>query len=136
MLVINCTKSAADFFTQTQGKAKQSPLETPENKKITEDNEVCPNPGGGLSTLYQWQVHAIQANRRHCLVVMEIKTRYSITLTNVKKGDAEGFVRNFIDRLLTNMLRYGKELELLTEDDFEPMLNEFTEQHAGCRFYQ
>jgi hypothetical protein len=136
MLIFNCSKSAAEFFARTRNNLKTSPLEIPENRKIEDDEKKFSFPDGEQSSLYQWQVHAIKADRKNCLVVMDIETRYSITLANLTKGDAEGFVKNFIDRLLTNMLRQGKELGIMQEQDFAPMLKEFTDQHPGFRFFQ
>ena len=136
MLIFNCSKSAAEFFTCIRNNMKSSPLEIAENKKIEEDSKTIFLPDGGASAPYHWQVHAVKVNRKNCLVAMDIQTRYSITIANLKKGDAEGFVKSFIDRLVTNMLRQGKELRVMDEHDFEPMLKEFTEQHSGFRFYQ
>lgn len=141
MLVFNCSKSATEFFTRTAtptgSSIRTGPLEqSAQHTNITKDDGSYHRIEGVSRTPYHWQVHVIRANWQHCLVAMETQTRYAITLVNQTEGNAEIFLRNFIDRLLTNMLRYGKQLGVLAETDFEPMLQKFTGQHGGCIFQQ
>jgi len=141
MLVFNCSKSATEFFTRTAtppgNNIRTGSFEQPsQQNSVVKADGIYQNTEGVSTTPYHWQIHVIRVNRCYCLVAMEIQTRYAITLVNQAEGNAEIFMRRFIDRLLTNMLRYGKQLGVLTETDFEPMLQQFTAQHGGCIFQQ
>ncbi|CAM3607056.1 hypothetical protein VA7868_03528 [Vibrio aerogenes CECT 7868] len=129
MLVLNCTKAAADFFTVTRQGKKQSPIEKP------------PTPAIG-DTLYHdqpvssWLIHAIKVQRKNVLIAMDVHTRYAMVFAGIKKGNWSEFANQWLERLFNNMQFRGEEFELCDEASFHSMLNEFARQHPRPHFCQ
>ncbi len=83
MLTLNCTKAAADFFSTTK---KISPLEVAPKQSIAESMVESNAP-----LQWQWQVRAIKVNGKNVLVAMGYQTRFSITLSALKKAMTNHF---------------------------------------------
>lgn len=129
MLVFNCTKAAAEFFTATRQGKKQSPLEKTPTAAIGDIQQ-----GGQLVS--QWLVHAIKVQRKNVLIAMHVHTRYAMVFTGIKKGDWAEFANQCIERLFNNMQFFGEEFELCDEDSFHAMFNQFTRLHPKPYFCQ
>ncbi|MCF1428943.1 MAG: hypothetical protein LPD71_13745 [Shewanella sp.] len=135
MLVFNCTKAAAEFFTVTRSGKKISPLETPPTDPVI--------ASGSLNTQVQqaspvsaWLVHAVSVQRKKVLIAMHVETRYSMVFVGLKKGDWAEFTNQLLERLFNNMQFFGEEFELCDEESFEAMLNEFIKLHPKPIFCQ
>ncbi|MBL4765987.1 MAG: hypothetical protein JKX67_12065 [Colwellia sp.] len=141
MLVFNCTKAAAEFFTITKKGEKNSPIETAPHKTIAQSiaNEVLPNDiiaiDGPAVTQWHWLVHAIKVKRKNVLIVMDYHSRFAITLTGLKKGDQYPFLNMFEHHLTVHI----HELMSLVCDDsteIENSLENYNSQHDSCAFHQ
>lgn len=117
MLVFNCTKAACEFFTVTRKGQKQTPVVAPPSKLFNEDSEHLLDKKGNKPELMQWFIHAIKVKRKHVLVAMELNSRYSMLFADLKKGDVQGFIGIFHERLLNNMQWYGESIDVFDELD-------------------
>lgn len=129
MLVFNCTKAAAEFFSVTRNGKKESRLQAPPEVDITER--------GSLDAPYaQWVVHATSIKRKKVLVVMHVHTRYALVFNGLPKGDWKAFLTVFMQRLFNNMQYFGEEFELCDDDSLQEMLNAFFAIHPRTVFCQ
>ncbi len=134
MLVFNCTKAAADFFTVKRNGKKVSPLETPLTDSVSGSDPVSAfSPQPPISA---WLVHAINIQRKKVLIAMHVETRYSMVFVGIQKGDWAEFTNQLLERLFNNMQFFGEEFELCDEESFEEMFNEFIKLHPKPIFCQ
>lgn len=129
MLVFNCTKAAADFFTVTRQGKKQSPLAKAPTATIDDSQH-----DGQLVS--QWLVHAIKVQRKNAIIAMHVHTRYAMVFTGIKKGDWVKFFNQFVERLFNNMQIFGEEFELCDEASFHTMFDQFIRLHPKPIFCQ
>jgi len=131
MLIFNCSKKAAEFFTTSKKGTKSSPIEPTTYKTIAEEIGCPLNP----TKQWNWIVHAIKINRKNVLIVMDYQTRYSITLTGLKKGDWIGFLNMFEHHLNVNV---HEVLSLIpaTVPLIDKSLSRYFRQHTTTHFYQ
>lgn len=127
MLVFNCTKAAAEFFTVTRHGKKYSPLQAPQ----TDTQDDC---GTEAQPVSQWLVHAVKVRRKHVLIAMHIHTRYAMVFCDLKKGDKGTFLTLFMERLFNNMLFFAEEFALCNEADFRQIFAGFDEYHRDICF--
>ena len=127
MLVFNCTKAAAEFFTVTRQGKKQSPLEPSPNPEIV-DTQYDNHP------VSSWLVHCIKVQRKNVLIAMHVSTRYAMVFTGLKKGDWERFFNQWLERLFNNMQWFGETFEMCDEVSFSQMLNHFLRLHPKSHF--
>ncbi|OAT76482.1 hypothetical protein A9B99_09230 [Mangrovibacter phragmitis] len=129
MLVFNCTKTAAEFFTVTRQGKKQSPLEKPPTPAIIDtQHENLP--------VSSWLVHAIKVQRKNVLIAMHVHTRYAMVFTGLQKGNYAEFSRQWLERLFNNMQFFGKQFELCDETSFHTMVEQFIRQNPNPCFCQ
>ncbi|MGD6740097.1 DUF6933 domain-containing protein [Photobacterium leiognathi subsp. mandapamensis] len=134
MLVFNCTKAAADFFTVKRNGKKVSPLEAPPTDSISNSEPV-----DAFSTqppMSAWLVHAVNVQRKKVLIAMHVETRYSMVFVGIQKGDWLEFTNQLLERLFNNMQFFGEEFEMCDEESFEEMFNEFIKLHPKPYFCQ
>ncbi len=134
MLVFNCTKAAADFFTVKRNGKKVSPLEVPPTDSISSSEPV-----DAFSTqppMSAWLVHAVNVQRKKVLIAMHVETRYSMVFVGIQKGDWLEFTNQLLERLFNNMQFFGEEFEMCDEESFEEMFNEFIKLHPKPYFCQ
>lgn len=112
MLIFNCTKAAQDFFTVTRKGKKQTIVEAPPDKDMSEDINHLTNADGSTPQIQQWLLHAVTIKRKHCLIAMEMNTCFSVTVNSVKKADVESYLQYFKTYLSTQVLEYGHENEV------------------------
>ena len=125
MLILNCTKAAADFFSTTPKGKKISPLEPAPEQTIAESNDPAQ---------WHWLVHAIKVKGKNVLVAMDYHTRFSITLSALKKGDDGSFMNNFEHHLTVHVR------EMMTAVNAESQaidisLERYRHQHNRCALY-
>ncbi|WP_063336803.1 MULTISPECIES: DUF6933 domain-containing protein [unclassified Marinomonas] len=133
MLVLNCTKAAADFFTVKRNGQKISPIEAPttsmtdpassDTREINVPNSV-------------WQIHVINVQRKKVLIAMHLDTRYAIVFADIKKGDWAGFSNQLINRLFGNMYLFGESFSLCDETSMSQIFDRFVEIHRRPVYYQ
>ncbi|PMO52474.1 DUF6933 domain-containing protein [Vibrio splendidus] len=134
MLVFNCTKAAADFFTVKHNGKKISPLEAPPTDAVSGSEPV--NAFSTQPPISAWLVHAINIQRKKVLIAMHVETRYSMVFVGIQKGDWAEFTNQLLERLFNNMQFFGEEFELCDEESFEEMFNEFIKLHPKPIFCQ
>ncbi|UQV21197.1 DUF6933 domain-containing protein [Vibrio sp. J383] len=127
MLVFNCTKAAADFFTVKRNGKKVSPLEASPTDTVSGSDHV--NAFSTQPLISAWLVHAINVQRKKVLIAMHVETRYSMVFVGIQKGDWAEFTNQLLERLFNNMQFFGEEFELCDEESFEEMFNEFIKLH-------
>ena len=100
MLVFNCTKAAAEFFTVTRQGKKVSDLEPAPHKTIAESIEspvfpdgVDTDSNGGFQ--WHWVLHCVSIKRKKYLMAMDYQSRFCITVLAEKKGDIYHFLNTF-----------------------------------------
>lgn len=130
MLVLNCTKAAADFFTVKRNGQKISPLETPTTDSASSDTTDTNFPNS------VWQIHVINVQRKKILIAMHLDTRYAMVFADTKKGDWAGFSNQLINRLFGNMYLFGESFNLCDETSMSQMFNRFVEIHLRPVYYQ
>ena len=141
MLVFNCSKAAADFFTITKKGEKISPMEPAPHKTIAESivDKILPDDviqSDGIDAIqWHWLVHAIKVKRKNVLIVMDYHSRFSMTFSGLKKGDQYPFLNLFEHHLNVHI----NELMRLVCDnsiEVENSLESYNSQHQCCAFHQ
>lgn len=129
MLVLNCTKAAADFFTLTRKGEKTSPLKDAPTESILDlGNKAAP--------ISQWLVHAIKIQRKHVLIAVHSDTRYAMVFSDLKKGDWESFINLLAERLFNNLANFSIDIQTYDEATHEQMWGQFMVKHTQFHFCQ
>ncbi len=129
MLIFNCTKAAADFFSTTRKGKKTSPLEPAPRQSLADVMTETSDP-----LAWQWLLHVIKVKGKNVLVAMDCQTRFSISLSALKKGDDKAFLNNLEHHLTVHIY------EMMTDINADPQVidasvERFRQQHNNCRFY-
>ncbi|WDE11980.1 DUF6933 domain-containing protein [Thalassomonas haliotis] len=145
MLVFNCTKAAAEFFTTVRKGTKISPLKPAPEKTIAaslqEKNRQSTSRERHLEALVQnksqwhWLVHAIKVKRKNVLILMDYHSRFAMTFTGLKKGDNSGFLKVFAQHLNFHI----QELipQVITDPDvIKASFEQYKRTHSSNTFYQ
>lgn len=114
MLVLNGTKAFATLM--------QDLLVDPPSKMIKDD----------VDTNMQWVLHVVTLLDSHCVVAMEVNTRYCMIFTNVTDVDSELFVKRFIVRLVTEMCIMFD----LSFDHIQSYVDAFVKEHPQALLCQ
>ena len=125
MLILNCTKAAADFFSTTQKGKKISSLEPAPKQSIAESNDPAQ---------WQWLVHAIKIKGKNVLIAMDYHTRFSITLSALKKGDDSSFMNSFEHHLTVHVHEMMTAINVDSQA-IDARLKRYRHQHNRCAFY-
>nr|CAA6811688.1 MAG: Unknown protein [uncultured Thiotrichaceae bacterium] len=111
MLIFNCTKAALGFFTVTRNGKKQTIVEAPPSKDMSEDALHLKYIKGLPAKPQQWLLHAITLKGKHCLIAIEVDTRLCIIAPSVEKADVVSFLGRFMEALVSEVggrgLGYG-----------------------------
>ena len=107
MLVFNCTKAAAEFFSISRKNTRVSPLEKAPEKTIAESIQANSPQSNPLPTdikpasniQWHWLVHAVKIKRQNVLILMDYHSRFAMTFTCLKKGDDSAFLQMFQQHL-------------------------------------
>lgn len=75
MLIFNCTKAAADFFTTTRKGNKISPLSPKQKKGLTE------GPIMHDHQRWHWMVHVTKIGRRNALLTIDTDSRFCMEIS-------------------------------------------------------
>jgi|GEM_PF-5246289 len=126
MLILNCTKAAADFFSVTKQGKKITPLEPAPQQTIAESSNL-PD--------WQWIIHAIKVKSKHVIVAMDYQSRFSITLSGMKKGDDSAYLDN-LEHHLGAHIREMMESIGIDPQTIEDSLTRYFESHSKRAIYQ
>lgn len=144
MIVFNCTKAAADFFTRTVKGKKSSSIQPSEYKTIAEaiknESETVINPVEN----WHWLVHVITVKRKKVIIVMDYHTRFSVSLTGIKKADENEFIAMFTHHLILHaqelmqlLVMHKTESELQKADvEITNSLALFLKENSSSIFHQ
>lgn len=144
MLVFNCTKAAAEFFTVTRQGKKISSIEPAPHKTIAESvatpifpDGIDPLENNGFQ--WQWVVHCVSIKRKKYLLVMDYHSRYCVVFPAAKKGDDITCLNRFETNLKANF-RYWVDNIATTEKIDQTKATECIAQYnaavSGCTFHQ
>ena len=132
MIVFNCSQAFAEFIEPK--KAGPAPLvcEAPSPHPAEDGPHLIDVDGEPARYVQQWLVHFVRIQRKPCVVVMDIETRYAMVFPVLKKGDPEGFLNAFATRLMNEMVRASSSVDMIT--DFEAMFARFIEVNQRFLF--
>ncbi|GGQ21620.1 DUF6933 domain-containing protein [Shewanella litoralis] len=139
MLVFNCTKAAAEFFSVTRKGEVLSCLEAAPHKTIAESVEmpVFPadvEPHEHDGTQWHWVVHCVTVKRKKYLLVMDYVSRYCITFLATKKGDEINFLNTF-EQMLKSNVEFLAELAGIDSVEVELALEQYDNKYNTCAFH-
>lgn len=140
MLVFNCTKAAAEFFTSTEKGQKISPIEAAPHKTIAESiaNKILPDDvvaiDGCEVKQWHWLVHAIKVKRKNVLIVMDYHSRFSMTFSGLTKGNEYAFLNQLEHHLNVHV---HEVMSLVVDDsrDIDQSLMHYNNEHDSCGFH-
>ncbi|MFC3024200.1 DUF6933 domain-containing protein [Vibrio zhugei] len=136
MLIFNCTKAASDFFTVTRKGERISPIDPSPCKLMADDVDYLKgNDGSTPKEISEWLVHVIRVQRKPIVFAIEKDTRYVMTFVDLKKGEYQRFLTDFIERIANLVQYFGEDLMIMNDDTFEPMLNNFLAVNSEYRFF-
>ncbi|WDE05290.1 hypothetical protein SG34_029050 [Thalassomonas viridans] len=145
MLVFNCTRATAEFFTLTDKGDKIPPLAPAPEKAIAESLQASSRQNTSTEkdietaiqpdSQWHWLVHTIKIKRKNVVILMDYHSRFAMTFTGLKKGDDHGFLKMF-ERHLRFHIR-----ELLPQVISDPYIintsfAQYGHCHAGHVFYR
>ena len=140
MLIFNCTKAAADFFSVTRKGKKISCVEPAPHKTIAESiaspvfpEDVDPQENNGFQ--WHWLVHCVSIKRKKYLLVMDYLSRYCLTFPAGKKGDQYEFLNTFELHLKVNFQCIADQ-EKVDSVEVDSCLDVYDSQVNTCAFYQ
>ncbi|WP_137222005.1 hypothetical protein [Shewanella sp. MEBiC00475] len=139
MLVFNCTKAAADFFTVIRKGETYCFLEPAPHKTIAESIE-CPvfpsdvdvNDNSGFQ--WQWVVHCVKIKRKKYLLVMDYLSRFCLTFPAPKKGEQYDFLNTFEGYLKSTFECLGNDTGL-DNIDIEIAIEGYDHKVNTCAFH-
>jgi hypothetical protein len=139
MLIFNCTKAATEFFTRSVKGEKHSPIEPTEHKTIEEAIQAQPSTvvqvGNEGIKNWHWLVHVITVKRKKVVIVMDYHSRFSMTLTGLKKGDDLAFL-NMFDHHLSLHVQQLMQMAIDDDDLVEESFHYYNATHDNCAFHQ
>ena len=134
MIIFNCTKTASQFF----GCPKQGltpPFQEAPGKDISEDEKTIRDSKGNKPSLSQWLIHQVEANGQPIVIATELSSRFSMTFTTIKEGDAQTFLRSFYERWMSHMQLSGEKIGLMNKMTVQPMYGRLLAKHGESRFF-
>lgn len=140
MLVFNCTKAAADFFSVKRQGKKITCIEPAPHKTISESiaspvfpDDVDPEENNGFQ--WQWVVHCVSIKRKKYLLVMDYRTRYCVMFPAGKKGDEIEFLNSFETNLKANF-RYLVDKAQMDQAEATQYIEQYNAAVNTCIFHQ
>lgn len=136
MLIFNCTKATQDFFTVTRQGRKQTIVENAPGKDMSEDAQHLNYEDGSPAKPQQWVLHEVTIKRKHCLVAMEVDTRFAIIVMSVAKADAQSFLKYFYAFFTDQVAGYGEAYGIWPESETDTIVNRCRDHLQEVRFVQ
>lgn len=129
MLILNCSKAAAEFFSTSKKGVKHTAIEPAPKQTIADDVTSTDSP-----THWQWLLHAVKVKGKTVLIAMDYETRFSITLSGLKKGDDPAYLTTLEHHLIVHLH------ELMTAAGIGPeaidaSIERYEQRHCHRAFY-
>lgn len=145
MLVFNCTKAAAEFFTTQRKGAKNSPLESAPEKTIAESIQVKTRQSTTQekhlealqsgNSQWHWLVHALKVKRKNVLILMDYHSRFAMTFTGLKKGDETAFLTMFTQHLRFHIQELMPQV-ITDHTIIDASFKQYSQLHNSNTFYR
>ncbi len=144
MIVFNCTKAAADFFTVTRSGEKLTCLTPAPDKAIAESIEkdlshVSFSYDDDLKRTegfqWQWVVHCVSVKRKKYFLVMDFDTRYCLAFAAGRKGDEIHFLSQFEEQLKANF-RYFVDVNQSSQELASELIDTYDRYTQSVAFHQ
>jgi yecA family protein len=124
VIVINCSKDAAEFFSTTRQGVITSPLTAAPAKDYRDDAALLAEVSAEPLFIQQFLVHLVTIDGKKQLIVMELHTRFTVVITGIRKGDYQGFL-DALQQQLSVVLqstfdRYLPELDIQLQQRMTP----------------
>jgi hypothetical protein len=139
MLVFNCTKAAAEFFSVTRKGQLLSCLEAAPHKTIAESvaapvfpADVDPQEHDGIQ--WHWVVHCVTVKRKKYLLVMDYVSRYCLTFLATKKGDEIDFLNMFEKMMVSNFMFLANK-KGVDSAEADLAVARYNDKFTTCAFY-
>lgn len=136
MLILNCTKAAAEFFSRTKKGKKFSALEPAPKQTIAEsiaESAARSMAESNSPQQWQWLVHAVKVKGKTILIAMDYQSRFSICLSALKKGDDAAFLNMFEHHLIVHIYEMMSSID--AEHVIDTSFDRFRLQHFSRAFY-
>jgi hypothetical protein len=129
MLIFNCTKAAADFFTTTRKGNKISPMSPSPKTSLAEETILHDHKR------WHWMMHVSKINRRNVLLAMDSDSRFCMAFWGLRKGNIQNFLELFHHRLALHIISF---INMSGQDEaiFEKCMTFFLENHNEYAFVQ
>lgn len=98
MLIFDCTKDAADFFSK---KVKGEIISAVQPSTAAQSLEP---DSAAHDRVDRWQLHVTKFGRTHVLLAMKVDTRYAMMFVGLKRNDVQGFLQQFSARYILEVL--------------------------------
>ena len=129
MLIFNCTKAAADFFTSTRKGNKISPMSATPKTALSEEHVLHDH------TLWHWMVHVTKFGHKNVLLAMDTDSRFCMAFWGLRKGNFQNFLEQFHERFslhIAALIKMGGQ----DEATLETSMQTFIENHHKYTFVQ
>jgi hypothetical protein len=129
MLVFNCTKAAADFFTSIRKGKKISPMSATPKLALTEEPILHDHQH------WHWMVHVTKLGHRNVILAMDTDSRFCMLFWGLRKGNTQGFLEQFHERFslhIIALMNMGGQDETI----LETTMKAFLESHHKYAFAQ
>lgn len=129
MLIFNCTKAAADFFTSIRKGKKISPMSPTPKLAITEEPILHDHQH------WHWMVHVTKFGHRNVLLAIDSDSRFCMLFWGLRKGNIENFLEQFHERFslhIIAVINMGGQNEKILETSMKI----FLENHHEYAFVQ
>ena len=129
MLIFNCTKAAADFFTTTRKGNKLSPMSPTPKVGLSEEPTMHDHQR------WHWMVHVKKFGHRNALLAIDTDSRFCMLFWGIKKGNVQNFLEQFHERLSLHMIAV---INMGGQDEttVETSMKAFFESHQEYAFIQ
>lgn len=121
MLLFHCSQTAIEGLT-TRHKGQ------PESWVTRESLPEAETP------IWAWYLHQVTIDRQRVWVAMEPQSRFAVVLWGFKKGDGEGVLHGFYERLINHLLDMVTGLGLLTEQQAKQLIPPLLAQLSPFHF--
>ncbi|KTC94071.1 DUF6933 domain-containing protein [Legionella erythra] len=129
MLIFNCTKAAADFFTSIRKGKKTSPMSPTPKLALTEE------PILHDQQQWHWMVHVTKLGHKNVLLAMDSDSRFCMLFWRLRKGNIENFLEQFHERFGLHIIAVIN-MGGLDETMLETSMKTFLENHHEYAFVQ
>ena len=129
MLIFNCTKAAADFFTSIRKGTKISPMSATPKTALSEEPILHDHQR------WHWMIHVTKFSHKNVLLAMDTDSRFCMAFWGLKKGDFQNFLEQFHERFslhITALIKMGGQ----DEATLERSMQTFIENHHKYTFVQ